>query len=61
MTITKHDGELIATCDDCGDEHAGGCQDDFRKFVQELQELGWKISKDEDGQWTHTCPACNEE
>lgn len=55
--IRREKGELIAECDECGAEHPGGTQDDFRAFVQELKDEGWRIGKDGDV-WTHTCPDC---
>lgn len=57
--IRKVKGELVATCTDCGEEHPGGCQDDFAAFVQEIRDAGWRIGKDGD-EWWHRCPACAE-
>lgn len=57
--IRKHKGELIAECNECGAEYAGGCQDDFAAFVQELKDEDWQIAK-EDDEWVHRCPSCSE-
>lgn len=54
-------GELIAECDECGEEHPGGTLE-FLDFIADLKDCEWKIRKDdESGEWTHTCPACSEE
>lgn len=57
MTIRTLKGELVCTCDECGTEEYGGCQDSFRAFIEELKALGWQPHKTEDG-WEHTCPEC---
>jgi hypothetical protein len=53
-------GEFVATCTECGEEHFGGTQEDFRAFVEELKAEGWKIRKEGDT-WEHICPECSEE
>ncbi len=50
-------GELLAECNECGCEEAGGVTDDFRAFVDELKAMGWLIRK-EDDEWQHICPDC---
>lgn len=57
MIKTDRRGEHVATCDECGGEEAGGTRE-FREFVSDLKDMGWKIRKDEDGNWTHECPDC---
>lgn len=54
--IHKEDDELVAECDDCGLSEYGGTLE-FKEFVQQLKDTGWKIRK-EDGQWLHRCPDC---
>jgi hypothetical protein len=57
--IRRVRGELVAECDDCGAEYAGGVQDDFRAFVDEIKDAGWQIYKDGDD-WCHRCPECQQ-
>jgi len=59
MSIRRDKGELVAECDECGTEFPGGVQDDFRTFIQELKDAGWKIRKDGET-WEHICPDCQE-
>lgn len=62
--IRRHRGELIAECDGCGEIFAGGCQEDFSDFVNELKDDGWKIvrSENDDGEgnggYEHYCESC---
>ena len=51
-------GELVASCEECGEEAYGGTAE-FREFVDDLKEDGWRIRK-VDGEWSHTCPSCSE-
>jgi hypothetical protein len=60
VTIRNEKGELVCECDECGQEECGGTEDDFRKFVQSLEDGGWKIRKDGDT-WEHFCPDCKED
>jgi hypothetical protein len=55
--IRTEKGELIAECSECGEEHYGGTLE-FRDFIDELKDLGWKIKKDGD-EWTHICEGCS--
>lgn len=55
--IRKVRGEFVAECNDCGDDYAGGTNDDFRDFVEELKSEDWTI-RNEDGEWCHYCPSC---
>ena len=55
--IRREDGELTAECDSCGTSFAGGVQDDFQAFIDDLKDAGWRITL-EDGEWTHTCDDC---
>ena len=58
--IHRDKGELVVECDTCGTEDYGGCQDDFRAFVEQIKAAGWRIKKD--GQtWTHLCDSCAQE
>ena len=58
MIRTGHKGELEATCNECGAEEYGGNMD-FREFVEDLKEQGWKVYRDEEEDtWQHLCPDC---
>lgn len=57
--IQRERGEFICYCDDCGEELAGGVEDDFRAFIAEIKAAGWKIRKDGDD-WEHICPDCQQ-
>lgn len=54
--IQKTNDELIAVCDECGVTLYGGTLD-FKEFIADVKENGWKISK-EDDKWIHVCWAC---
>ena len=55
--IRKEDGEFVCECNECGIEEFGGTMEDFREFVQQLKDTGWKIRKLE-GEFMHFCPDC---
>lgn len=57
MSIRKTAGEFVCECSECGTEEYGGIQDDFKKFVSEIKDLGWRIKK-EGEEWIHLCPGC---
>lgn len=54
--IHKENGELVVECHECGIEEFGGTLE-FREFIQQLKDTGWKIRK-EDDEWIHNCPSC---
>jgi hypothetical protein len=56
--IRKHNGEFVATCDECGDRLYGGVEDVFARFVTELHDAGWACVKNSAGEWEHQCPSC---
>lgn len=56
MSIHRENGELVASCDDCGHEYYGGTLD-FSDFIRELKNEEWRIVKDGD-QWRHFCTDC---
>lgn len=56
--IRKVKGELVAECNECGDEFPGGVLEWF-PFINDMKENGWKITKDGD-EWIHLCPDCQE-
>lgn len=67
MTIEKmdeHFGYLVVTyevnCDFCSDSFEVEAEY-FSEVIQELKDRGWKYFKDEKDEWTHKCPACQEE
>lgn len=54
--IRKDNGELIAECNECSAEFAGGAFE-WSEFIQDLKDNGWKFRK-EDDEWEHFCPDC---
>lgn len=54
--ISKNRGELVAECDNCGEEFLGYTLD-WYEFICDLKDEGWKIRKDVD-EWLHFCPSC---
>lgn len=56
--IRRDKGELVAECDDCGEEFPGGVSE-FNDFIQSLKDAGWRIRKDGDD-WVHICTCCSE-
>ena len=56
--IRTVNGEHVCECNECGEEAYGGTAD-FREFVDDLKEDGWRIRKADDG-WEHQCPSCSE-
>jgi hypothetical protein len=59
MSIRNENDEFVAVCE-CGEEIAGWCEEGFRAFILNIKDAGWKISKNENGEWVHTCPECQE-
>lgn len=61
MCIERQFGELVAICNECGDEyHAEGVVElDFKDLIAEIKREGWKIVKSkETGEYEHLCPEC---
>ncbi len=54
--IRKERGELIAECNECGDEFPGGVLE-WSEFIADLKANGWRIKKDGD-EWIHECESC---
>jgi len=44
-------------CDECGQTEFFD-RTYFKDFIAEAKMSGWKIFKDEVGDWTHLCPSC---
>ena len=57
MSIERYKGRQSITCDSCPE--ATEEFDDFNEMIDSVKSLGWQI-KCEQGEWTHTCPACAE-
>ena len=55
--IHREDGELMAECDGCGEEHAGGTLE-WSEFIADLKLCGWRIRKVDDS-WEHYCEECS--
>lgn len=59
MTIERSGKDnFVVCCDHCSesDEFYG----DFMEVIEEIKDKGWKVSKDEKGEWDHSCPDCVE-
>lgn len=54
--IHRDGGELVAECNDCGTEFAGGALE-WSEFIADLKENGWKFHK-EGEEWEHFCSEC---
>lgn len=46
----------VAVCDDCGEHSEIG--DNFNQVISDIKADGWKIYKDENGDWIHLCTSC---
>ena len=46
-------------CDTCG-QSTFFDRTYFQDFISDAKEAGWKIYKDNGGEWAHSCPACAE-
>lgn len=60
MAIHREKRILVCECDSCG---ADTCDlivnvTDWHKFIEELKDAGWKITKDDD-EWKHECEDCS--
>jgi hypothetical protein len=44
-------------CDTCGETEFFD-RTYFRDFIADAKASGWKITKDDEGNWIHTCPTC---
>ena len=61
MTIENMDDAygFVVNCDFCPDYFEYESED-FLEVVEEVKSRGWKFSKNEKGEWTHKCVACQE-
>ncbi len=59
--IRKDKDEYICECEDCGDQLYGGTTEEFMAFVEQVKKEGWRIRKDQGGEWVHICPICSED
>jgi hypothetical protein len=53
-------GTFEIFCDFCDKSELFETDGDFRGFISEAKDLGWKISKDKNI-WVHRCPTCAQE
>ena len=62
MTIEQTQGGFMGfdiECNICGtNEYLDFDWENFRAAVADAKERGWKIYKNEDGEWCHKCPEC---
>lgn len=56
-------GEFVASCDEegCRAKAYGGVEDDFRRFVEQIKDEGWTVSRTSAGEYEHRCESCGEE
>jgi hypothetical protein len=68
MTIDRGEGIIAIHCDLCpeyydptddDDKQFGPAVDDFHAVWGRAKQLGWRASKQANGDWVHSCPACN--
>lgn len=53
--------EFEVSCDKCPNEcETFDTDDGWQAMIDQLRKDGWKIYKDEKGEWTHIGPACSE-
>jgi hypothetical protein len=48
------------SCDTCSNATIVDT-DDWDEMIKHIKGEGWRVSKDDDGDWCHDCPACAEE
>jgi len=58
--ITKEFFGFIIDCDKCSNFLNCDTYEDFRGAIDMAKDEGWKITKDEEGDWIHLCPICAE-
>ena len=58
--IEKEFFGFVIECDSCSNFLNCDVYDDFYSAIHMAKDEGWKITKDEDGEWIHTCPVCAE-
>lgn len=56
------DGEITFSCDEkhCYEEYHADTSN-FNAALEKMKAEGWKVKKDKDGEWCHTCPGCQED
>lgn len=55
-------GVWWGSCDSCPDATDLGDEgEEFAEAIEKLKKLGWRIYKDDDGEWAHMCPSCVED
>ena len=55
--LERIDGDIVFHCDECSECLETGMHD-FAKALALLKEEEWANVKDDDGEYTHVCPAC---
>jgi hypothetical protein len=58
--ITRNDFGFEISCDSCPDESTESDASEWGDMMEEIKEEGWTNYKDDNGDWTNSCPACNE-
>lgn len=55
--IRKEEGELVVECNACEETQYGGTLE-FRDFIADIKDNGWRIRKNDMDEWEHFCPEC---
>lgn len=56
--LEKQTFGYTASCDDCSHSDDYDETETFYEAVQHMKGDGWRIRRENDGTWHHTCPSC---
>ena len=56
--IEKEFFGFVVECDSCSNYLNCDVEDDFKEAVDMAKDKGWKVKKDQEGDWVHICPVC---
>lgn len=54
-------GGFVVYCDECSDETHETDAEEWGDMLAEIRAEGWRVYKDDAGDWTHACPSCVED
>jgi len=61
MSIEQLTWGFDVTCDYCGETQFFDISEHhFPTLLAEMKEYGWKSRKDQDDEWEHFCPSCQD-
>lgn len=58
MTIERQHGLMCLMCDGCDEDLEFFEANEFNVMIADAKSKGWRIRKDDDGDWEHHCPSC---